>query len=84
MDARETSPTTVSRLDGAMALLDAQSRQVMELWLGGAGPEEIAKTVGLSERDVMVIRGSSLWKVRDLIAQRQTPEDTDVTIKTAQ
>ncbi len=84
MDAHETSPTTVSRLDGAMALLDAQSRQVMELWLGGAGPEEIAKTVGLSERDVMVIRGSSLWKVRDLIAQRQTPEDTDVTIKTAQ
>lgn len=83
MDAQQTSPTTVSRLDGAMALLDAQSRQVMELWLGGAGPEEIAKTVGLSERDVMVIRGSSLWKVRDLIAQRQTPEDTDVTIKTA-
>jgi DNA-directed RNA polymerase specialized sigma24 family protein len=82
MDAHETNAMPVSRLDDAMALLDPQSRRVMELWLDGASPEEISHTLGLSERAVMVIRGSSLWKMRNVIAQRPTPEDTDVTIKT--
>lgn len=67
MDTHETSATPVSRLDGAMALLDPQSRRVMKLWLDGASPAEISHALSLSERDVMVIRGSSLWKVRDLI-----------------
>ena len=82
MDAHETNATPVSRLDDAMALLDPQSRRVMELWLDGASPDEISHALGLSERAVMVIRGSSLWKVRDLIAQRPTPEETDFAIKT--
>ena len=76
MDAHALSTTPVSRLNDAMALLDPQSRRVMELWLEGASPDEISHTLGLSERAVMVIRGSSLWILRDLIARRPTPEDT--------
>lgn len=82
MDAHETNATPVSRLDDAMALLDTQSRRVMELWLEGASPDEISHTLGLSDRAVMAIRGSSLWILRDLIAQKPSPEDTDFAIKT--
>lgn len=81
VDAHALSTTPVSRLNDAMALLDPQSRRVMELWLEGASPDEISHTLGLSGRAVMVIRGSSLWILRDLIAQKPTPEDTESPVK---
>lgn len=74
MDAHEPSEAPVSRLDEAIAMLDARSRRVMELWLEGASPDQISKTLGLSRRAVMVIRGSSLWKLRELITRRPIPE----------
>jgi DNA-binding CsgD family transcriptional regulator len=72
VEASSTQPR--SRLEDALALLDPRSCQVMRLWLEGAAPGEIAATLGLSERNVMVIRGSSLWKLRDLIGRQPNPE----------
>jgi DNA-binding CsgD family transcriptional regulator len=84
MDARETSVSQVSRLDDALALLDPRSRRVMELWLEGASPDEISHSLGLPGRAVIVIRRSSLWMLRDLIAQRPTPDDPDGAFETPQ
>ncbi len=67
---RNTGPRTAqgSRLDNAMALLDPRSRHIMELWLDGESLAEIAEIIGLPERAVAVIRGSSIWRLRELIA----------------
>ena len=67
-----------SRLDSALALLDARSRHVMELWLEGESLGEIAEIIGLPERAVAVIRGTSIWRLRELIAQEPCPEEADL------
>lgn len=78
MHTEESSTTIRSRLDDAMALLDARARQVMELWLEGASHAEVANALGLSEQAVTAIRGSALWRLRDLIARQSPPSDTDL------
>ena len=74
---KNTGPRTTqgSRLDSALALLDARSRHIMELWLEGTSPREIAEIIGLPERAVAVIRGTSIWRLRELIAQEPCPEE---------
>lgn len=72
-----------TRLEEAMARLSPQSRRVMELWLQGASHGEIGQTLGLSERTIKVIRDSSLWKLRELIARNAHPGNAAFTIKTA-
>ena len=66
-----------SRLDGAMALLDARSRHVMELWLEGESLREIAEIIGLPERAVALIRSSALWRLRDVLTLEAPAEDAD-------
>lgn len=75
MHEKNSALPTVSRLNGALALLDARSRHVMELWLEGKNLGEIAEIIGLPERAVAVIRGSSIWRLRELIAQEPYPEE---------
>jgi DNA-directed RNA polymerase specialized sigma24 family protein len=49
----------------------------MELWLEGESHQEIAKIIGLPERAIALIRRSSLWRLRDLIALEAAAEDTE-------
>lgn len=77
MHEKQIDPPTRSRLDDAMALLDSRSRHVMELWLEGESHQEIAKIIGLPERAIALIRRSSLWRLRDLIALNAAAEDTE-------
>ena len=78
MHEKNSTMPTVSRLEGALALLDARSRHIMELWLEGESLREIAEIIGLPERAVAVIRGSSIWRLQDLIAQEPCPEEANV------
>lgn len=77
MHEKQIDLSTRSRLDDAMALLDSRSRRVMELWLEGVSHQEIAKIIGLPERAIALIRRSSLWRLRDLIALKAAAEDTE-------
>ena len=77
MHEKQIDPPTKSRLDDAMALLDSRSLHVMELWLEGESHQEIAKIIGLPERAIALIRLSSLWWLRDLIALEAAAEDTE-------
>lgn len=77
MHEKQIDPPTRSRLDDAMALLDPRSRHVMELWLEGESHQEIAKIIGLPEQAIALIRRSSLWRLRDLIALKAAAEDTE-------
>lgn len=83
MQTEESGRENHSRLDNAMALLDPQSRRIMELWLEGTGVGEIAESLGLTERTVTVIRNSSLWKLREWIANQPCPEGFHVSENTA-
>lgn len=78
MHERNCTTPTVSRLEGALALLDARSRHIMELWLEGESVAEIAEIIGLPERAVAVIRGASIWRLRELIAQEPCPGEADL------
>lgn len=77
MPKKDMPPPIASRLDGAMALLDARSRQIMKLWLEGRSLGEIAETIGLPEQAVAVIRGSSILRLRDLLAQQPRTDEAD-------
>lgn len=78
MQTQESGTRVQSRLDNAMAELDPQSRQVMEMWLDGADPVEIAETLGLSERAVTVIRDSSVCKLREAITAQPCPDEANL------
>jgi DNA-directed RNA polymerase specialized sigma24 family protein len=77
MYEKPSSTKVGNRLDDAMARLDSRSRHVMELWLEGESQSEIAEALDMPERAVAVLRVSSLWRLRDLIAQQPSPEAHD-------
>ena len=57
------------RLGEAMALLDPQSRRLMELWLDGLTREEIANELELGKETVSTIIAMVFKQVRMLLAQ---------------
>lgn len=56
-------------------VVHGRSRHILELWLDGESLGDIAETSGAPERDVAVIRGSSIWRLRELIAPESCPEE---------
>ena len=60
---------TQGRLGEAMALLDPQSRRLMELWLGGLNPKEIATELQIYEETVSTIIDMVCKQMRTLLAQ---------------
>lgn len=57
------------RLGEAMALLDPQSRRLMELWLEGLTREEITNELKLCEETVSTIIAMVFKQMRTLLAQ---------------
>jgi DNA-binding NarL/FixJ family response regulator len=57
------------RLGKAMALLDPQSRRLMELWLEGLTPQEIATELQLCEETVSTIIDMVCKQMRTLLAK---------------
>ena len=57
------------RLGEAMALLDPQSRRLMELWLEGLTPKEIATDLQLCEEGVSTIVDMVCKQMRTLLAK---------------
>ena len=57
------------RLGEAMALLDPQSRRLMEVWLEGLNPKEIATDLQLCEETVSTIIAMVFKQLRTLLAQ---------------
>lgn len=76
-------PRPRSRLENALALLDPQSRQIMELWLQGATSGEIAMQLDLSPRAFEVMRSRVLFKVREFIAGQPPPPSPEEPEKTS-
>ena len=60
---------TQGRLGEAMALLDPQSRRLMELWLEGLNPKEIATELQICEETVSTIIDMVCKQMRTLLAQ---------------
>ena len=60
---------TQGRLGEAMALLDPQSRRLMELWLEGLTRKEIATELQLCEETVSTIIDTAFKQLRTLLAQ---------------
>ena len=60
---------TQGRLGEAMALLDPQSRRLMELWLEGLTRKEIATELQLCEETVSTIIAMVFKQLRMLLAQ---------------
>jgi DNA-binding NarL/FixJ family response regulator len=60
---------TQGRLGEAMALLDPQSRRLMELWLDGLTRKEIATELQLCEEAVSTITGTVFKQLRLLLAR---------------
>jgi len=60
---------TQGRLSEAMALLDPQSRRLMELWLEGLNPKEIATELQICEETVSTIIDMVCKQMRTLLAQ---------------
>jgi RNA polymerase sigma factor (sigma-70 family) len=56
------------RLGEAMALLDPQSRRLMELWLEGLTRKEIATELQLCEETVSTIIDTAFKQLRTLLA----------------
>lgn len=78
MEKRDVQATGLSRLDNALAQLDPQSRQIMELWLEGVTDSDVASQLALPERVVEVIRARAFWQVRELIARQPPPESREI------
>jgi len=57
------------RLGEAMALLDPQSRRLMELWLEGLTPKEIATELQLCEEAVSTTIHTVFKQLRTLLAK---------------
>ena len=57
------------RLGEAMALLDPQSRRLMEVWLEGLNPKEIAKELQICEETVSTIVDMVCKQLRMLLAK---------------
>jgi DNA-binding NarL/FixJ family response regulator len=57
------------RLGKAMALLDPQSRRLMELWLEGLTPQEIATELQICEETVSTIIDMVCKQVRTLLTK---------------
>jgi len=57
------------RLGEAMALLDPQSRRLMELWLGGLTREEITNELKLCKETVSTIIAMVFKQLRMLLAK---------------
>ena len=64
-----------SRLEEAIDGLNHRSRRVIELWLDGRPQKEIANSLGLSERNVAVIRASAVRQLRERIASTKAPKE---------
>ena len=64
----------LSRLENALALLDLQSRRVIELWLKGKTSSDVAEEMALPERAIEVIRIRAIVKAREFISQQEPPE----------
>ena len=60
---------TQGRLGEAMALLDPQSRRLMELWLEGLTRKEIVMESQLCEETVSTIIDTAFKQLRTLLAQ---------------
>ena len=60
---------TQGRLGETMALLDPQSRRLMELWLEGLTRKEIATELRLCEEAVSTITGTVFKQLRSLLAR---------------
>jgi DNA-binding NarL/FixJ family response regulator len=60
---------TQGRLGEAMALLDPQSRRLMELWLEGLTRKEIAMELQLCEETVSAIIDMVFKQLRTLLSQ---------------
>ena len=60
---------TQGRLGEAMALLDPQSRRLMELWLEGLTRKEIAMELQLCEETVSTIIDMVFKQLQTLLAQ---------------
>ena len=60
---------TQGRLGEAMALLDPQSRRLMELWLEGRNRKEIATDLQLCEDTVLTIIDMVFKQLRTLLSQ---------------
>ena len=60
---------TQGRLGEAMALLDPQSRRLMELWLEGLNPKEIATELQICEETVSTIIDMVCKQMRTLLAK---------------
>ena len=60
---------TQGRLGEAMALLDPQSRRLMELWLEGLNPKEIATELQIYEETVSTIIDMVCKQMRTLLAK---------------
>lgn len=74
MEKRDVQATGLSRLDNALAQLDPQSRQIMELWLEGVTDSDVASQLALPERVVEVIRARAFWQVRELMLGSLRPK----------
>ena len=59
---------TQGRFSEAMALLDPQSRRLMELWLEGLNRKEIAMESQLCEETVSTIIDNAFKQLRTLLA----------------
>ena len=57
------------RLGEAMALLDPQSRRLMELWLEGLNPKEIATELQICEETISTIIDMVCKQLRTLLAK---------------
>jgi len=66
-----------SRLHEALAVLDPQSRRIVELWLDGLSSRDIATQLAIPERTLEVMRVRLVARVRELIAQAASDEAPD-------
>ena len=60
---------TPNRLGAAMALLDTQSRRLMELWLQGRSRAEIAAEMRLSEDTAASLIDRAFHELRMILAR---------------
>ena len=58
-----------NRLGSAMAVLDTQSRRLMELWLQGRSRAEIAAEMRLSEDTAAAVIDRAFHEVRRMLAR---------------
>ena len=68
-DEAETQIETPNRLGSAMALLDPQSRRLMELWLQGRSRTEIAAEMRLSEDTASSLIDRAFHELRRMLAR---------------